>query len=330
LRHDLHLAVARLSYAVTPWGGWRTAVLQDMAEPEAGTTQETAREVVREVSYAASAATRAGRALIRLVENATGRPGLIRRAAGYEAEVAAGRDFWAVMVERYGLRLEVFSGSLTAIPRSGPLVVVANHPFGILDGLVMGHVLAQTRGDFRILAHRVFRRAEALERVILPVSFDETKAAQRTNIATRAAALAHLADGGAIGIFPGGTVATAPRPFGAPLDPVWRGFTAKLVTRAQATVVPLYFDGHNSRLFQIASHLNYTLRMALLIREFKARVDAPVRLAVGAPIPPEALAPIAGDPRAVMDFLRAATYRLSPRLIDPRRLGHEFEARYRR
>jgi putative hemolysin len=286
--------------------------------------------LVREISYASSAASRAGQALIRLVENATGRPRLIRRAAGYDAEVAAGRDFWEVMVERYGLRLDVFAGRLEDIPAEGPLVVIANHPFGILDGLVLGHVLSRRRGDFRILAHRVFRRAEALERVILPISFDETKEAQRLNLATRATALAHLAAGGAIGIFPGGTVATAARPFGPPLDPVWRGFTARLIARSRATVVPIYFDGHNSRLFQIASHLNYTLRMALLIREFGARVDAPVRLAVGAPIPPEAHAPLAGDAKATMDFLRAATYRLSPRPMDPRRLGHEFEARYRR
>lgn len=288
------------------------------------------RSLARDISYAPSAASAAGRALIRIVENATGRPRLIRRAAGYENEVASGRDFWQVMVERYGLRLDLLSGSLEAIPREGPLVVIANHPFGILDGLVLGHVLSQCRGDFRILAHRVFRRAEVLDRVILPISFDETREAQRLNMQTRATALRYLADGGAIGIFPGGTVATAARPFGPPLDPVWRGFTARLVARSGATVVPIYFDGHNSRLFQLASHLNYTLRMALLIREFGARVDTPVRLAVGVPIPPAAMRPLAGDAKAMMDFLRAATYRLSPRPMDPRRLGHEFEARYRR
>ena len=286
--------------------------------------------IARDISYASSAASRAGQTLIRVVENVTGRPRLIRRAAGYEDEVAAGRDFWEVMVERYGLRLELISGSLADIPREGPLVVIANHPFGILDGLVLGHVLARSRGDFRILAHRVFRRAEALNRVILPLSFDETKEAQRLNIETRATALQYLGAGGAIGIFPGGTVATAAQPFGPPLDPVWRSFTAKLVARSRATVVPVYFDGHNSRLFQLASHLNYNLRMALLIREFGARVDAPVRLAVGDPIPAAALRPLAGDAKAMMDFLRAATYRLSPRPMDPRRLGHEFEARHRR
>lgn len=286
--------------------------------------------LARDISYAASAGSRVGRALIRVVENATGRPRLIRRAAGYGAEVAAGRDFWSVIAARYGLTPEVFHGALEDIPRDGPLVVVANHPFGILDGLMLGHVLARRRGDFRILAHEVFRRAEALERVILPIAFDGSRAAQARNLRTRAQALQHLAGGGAIGIFPGGTVATAARPFGRPLDPVWRGFTARLVARGGATVVPVWFDGHNSRLFQIASHLNTTLRMSLLLREFAARVDRPVRMAIGAPIPPAELAPLAGDAKAMMDFLRAATYRLSPERIDPRLLGHEFEAHHRR
>ena len=76
--------------------------------------------------------------MIRLMENTTGRLRLIKRADGYEREVAAGRDFWDVMADRYGLTLEVVAGSLDGIPREGPLIVIANHPFGILDGLMMG------------------------------------------------------------------------------------------------------------------------------------------------------------------------------------------------
>lgn len=284
--------------------------------------------LAREISYAHSAATRPGRAVIRSVENATGRLRLIRRAAGYEAEVARGRDFWEVMAGRYGLTLDVRSGRLTDVPAAGPVIVVANHPYGILDGLAMGLLLSRTRGEFRILAHRVFRRAEALERVILPVDFDGTRAARSVNIETRRDALAHLGGGGAIGIFPGGTVSTAPKPFGAPRDPVWRAFTAKMVARSDAVVVPVFFEGANSRAFQLASHLHYTLRMAMLIREFRARVDAPVRLHFGAPIGRDVLEPLSADAPRLMDFLRRSTYALSPTPV-PEGHGHEFEARYR-
>jgi putative hemolysin len=264
-----------------------------------------------------------------MLENATGRLSLIRRAEGYERELESGRSFWQVMAERYGLSLEVAGGALADIPANGPLILIANHPYGILDGLMMGHVLDQVRGDFRILANAVFRRAEALDRVILPISFDETKAAVRQNLDTRAECLRYLAQGGAVGVFPGGTVSTAARPFSRPMDPGWRQFTARMISKSEATVVPIYFTGHNSRLFQLASHVHANLRLGLLIKEFRARIDEPVRIVVGKPMAATELAPLRADPRALMDHLRRATYALSP---DPHRsydYGYEFEERYR-
>ena len=287
------------------------------------------RHIARDISYAHSAATKGGRTVIRLMENSTGRLGLIKRADGYERDVANGRDFWSVMVERYGLSLDVVGGSLSNIPTDGPLILIANHPYGILDGLMMGHILSQTRGDFRILAHRVFRKAEDINRIILPISFDETKEAMKLNLDTRKTALNYLGQGGAIGIFPGGTVSTAAKPFGHPMDPGWRGFTARMVGKSNATVVPVYFDGHTSRLFQIASHLHNTLRMGLLIKEFKKRVDTPVKVVVGEPIGRDILDPMAKDSRAMMDFLRKATYELSPRPLKSYDYGYEFEERHR-
>lgn len=287
------------------------------------------RHIARDISYAHSAQTRRGRALIRAVENSTGRLRLIKRAEGYDTEVARGRDFWQVMVERYGLSLEVVGGSLDNIPRTGPLITVANHPYGILDGLMMGHILAETRGDFRILANHVFRKAPDLNKVILPVNFDETKEALRENLATRKLALDYLTQGGAMGVFPGGTVSTSATPFARPMDPGWRRFTAKMVAKSNAVVVPIFFEGHNSRLFQIASHLHTTLRMALLIKEFKRRVDDPVRVVIGDPIARAELSQYATDAKSMMDFLRERTYALSPRPLDTVAYGYEFEDKHK-
>ncbi len=286
-------------------------------------------QIARDISYASSAQSRPGRAFIRVMENATGRLSLIRRAMGYETEVAQGRNFWEVMAERYGLTLDVIGGSLENIPSEGPLVVIANHPYGILDGLMMGNILSRRRSEYRILANRVFRKAADLERIILPVSFDETKEAQRENLETRKIALEFLRQGGAMGVFPGGTVSTAPKPFGRPMDPFWRTFTAKMISKSGATVVPVFFEGSNSRLFQIASHLHQTLRMALLIKEFKARVGEPVRVAIGEPLDPARIEALSRDPRALMDFLRVETYKLSPRPLGSYDYGYEFEARFR-
>lgn len=287
------------------------------------------RQIARDISYAHSASSKSGRAVIRLMENTTGRLRLIKRADGYEEEVARGRDFWDVMVERYGLTLDVVGGSLDNIPKDGPLILIANHPYGILDGLMMGHILSEVRGDFRIMAHRIFRKAEELNRIILPVSFDETKEAVKLNLQTRKEALGYLSEGGAIGIFPGGTVSTSAKLFSHPMDPGWRSFTARMVGKSNATVVPVFFEGHTSRLFQIASHLHSTLRMGLLIKEFKKRVDTPVQVVIGEPIGRDILDPMATDSKAMMDFLRKATYELSPTPLKSYDYGFEFEEKHR-
>ncbi len=289
------------------------------------------RQVARDISYAHSAETRSGQAVIRIMENATGRLRMIRRAAGYQEDITQGRNFWDVMVQRYGLSFDVTRGDVAQIPATGPLVVVANHPFGILDGLMMGYLLNCVRGgDFRILAHRVFQNAEDLDRIILPISFDETKEAVASNLQTRHEALAYLKGGGAVGVFPGGTVSTSARPFSAPMDPIWRNFTAKMISKSGATVIPLYYEGANSRLFQVASRIHPTLRMGLLIKEFRRRVDASVRIAIGEPILASEMASLQSNQKALMDFLRSRTYALSPNRADSFPYGFEFEEKHKR
>ena len=193
-----------------------------------------------DISYAYSVKSKSGQTVIKLLENATGRLTLIKRAHGYQDEVARGRDFWQVIVERYGLSLDFVGGSIDHIPKAGPLVLIANHPYGLLDGIALGHILSVARVDFRIYAHTVFQKLDQLNRYILPVSFDETKVAMRQNLKTRKQALDFLAKGGAIGIFPGGNVSTARRLFAKPIDPGWRSFTARMIARSNATAVLIF------------------------------------------------------------------------------------------
>ena len=284
------------------------------------------KNATRDISYASSAQSVAGRAVIRSIENITGRIGLIKRAADYELEVASSaRSFWEVMVDRYHLQLDILSGKLANIPKHGPLLVVSNHPYGILDGLILGYILSKTRGDFRILAHRVFKRAEDLNKIILPINFDDSREAALQNIDTRKKALKYLKEGGCIGIFPGGTVSTALKPFGKAMDPSWKKFTARLISKSDANVVPIYFEGSNSRLFQIASHIHYNLRMALLIKEFKRRIDDKVKVVIGTKLQRSQLEDRMEDPNLMMAFLRHETYKLS---MDPSQsfdFGFEFE-----
>jgi len=133
-----------------------------------------------------------------------------------------------------------------------------------------------------------------------------------------------------MGIFPGGTVSTSLRPFGEPLDPGWRTFTSKMISKSKATVVPVFFEGHNSRVFQVASHVHPTLRTALFVNEFRKRVGDRVPVVIGDPIDQDQINAREGDPRQLMDFLRAQTYALSGRSLDELDFGYEFEAVHRR
>ena len=102
-----------------------------------------------------------------------------------------------------------------------------------------------------------------------------------------------------------------------------------MIAKSGATVVPIFFDGRNSRLVQLASHIHYILRTGMFIREFKTKINKPVRIVVGEPIAPDVLESYRKDPKACMDFLRKATYELSPTPIDAEHIGHEFEEKYK-
>ena len=286
-------------------------------------------ETTRDISYSHSANSLLGKAFIKMIENATGRVCLIKRARGYSNELGSEHSFWEVMISRYGLSLDIKTGSLQNIPTNGPLIIIANHPYGILDGLIICYILAITRGNFRILAHHIFLRSEDLSEVILPISFHSTKEAIQLNVRTRREAVKFLSQGGAIGVFPGGTVSTAQTPFSQPLDPRWRSFTAKMIAKSKATVIPVYFEGHTSRIFQIASHLHHTLRMSLLIKEFKNQIDRPVSLSIGKPINLEDIKKLSHNPQNLMKFLRAKTYELSEKPVDSDKFGLDFEQQHR-
>ena len=278
----------------------------------------------REISYAITAKSRKGRVLIRSIENTTGRLRLIHRARGYDKDINEQNSFWDVVTRRYGLSLEVIAGSLSNIPAEGPVVVISNHPYGILDGLMMGKILSTARTDFKIMAHKVFSKAEEISTSILPISFDGTREAMMMNLKTRKEALQYINQGGAVGVFPGGSVSSPQRMFSRPMDPEWGTFSAKMISQSKATVVPVFFEGYNSRRFHVAGRMSRTLRTALLVNEFKRRINKPVKIAVGQPLSRDELDAYAKDSRALMKFLRDTTYELSSKPINTDEYGREF------
>ncbi|MFW5679335.1 MAG: lysophospholipid acyltransferase family protein [Pseudomonadota bacterium] len=250
------------------------------------------------------------RLAIRSIERMTGQRRLRRLYAAHLAE----RDphFWASAIRRLGVVLDYDVAKLWAeLPETGPVVVVANHPYGVLDGLMIGHLMATLRPDFRIVANGILTRSAEAAPYLFPIEFAETPAAREINLRSRRDSIAWLRAGGVLVVFPGGTVSTAPRPFGPAVDPRWRPFTARLIHAAEAPVLPVCFVGQNSRLFQLASHVSMTLRLSLLFHEVANKIGTRQRIEIGDRIPYAELATLR-DRQALVDELRRRTYALHP------------------
>jgi len=252
------------------------------------------------------------RGLIRLVEIATGQPALKRLYMDNKAHPRVGESFFAAAVRKLDLDVRYDEAALERVPRTGSVVIVANHPYGVLDGIVISWLVEKIRRDFVVLTNAVLMSAPEIRDHVLPIDFAGTPGATRTNVESRAAARAHLERGGVVVVFPAGAVSTAPDRLGRrpAVDGRWQPFVAQLIQRSKATVAPLWFGGQNSRLFQIASHLSQTLRISLIFHEVKSRIGAELPVAVGEPIPFERLAALK-DRQALADYLREITYALA-------------------
>jgi putative hemolysin len=224
----------------------------------------------------------------------------------------AGESFFEAAVRSLELDVRYDTHALAAVPKTSPVVFVANHPYGVLDGIVMAWLVSKVRPDFVVLTHIVLTRAPEAAGFILPVDFSGTEEAERTNLASRAAARAQLAKGGAVVVFPAGAISTTPDALGMKpaVDGRWQPFASQLIQRSKATVIPIWFGGQNGRLFQIASHVSATLRLSLIFHEVKARIGTSLPVAIGAPIPFAELAAM-GDRQALADELRARVYALA-------------------
>ena len=175
------------------------------------------------------------RGLIRLVEKATGQPKLKRMYVHNQRFPRSGETFWQAAVRSLELDVRYDADALAAVPKTGPVVFVANHPYGVLDGIVMAWLVSKVRGDFVVLTHIVLTRAPEAARFILPVDFSGTEEAQRTNLASRAAARAQLDRGGAVVVFPAGAISTAPDKLGLKpaVDGRWQPFVSQLIQRSR-------------------------------------------------------------------------------------------------
>lgn len=235
-----------------------------------------------ELSYANASHRRVQRFVIERIEHFCGRD---RFAALYDIwrrDVAPGGvDLFSTMLRMVGIELRIKGVWPPAHLPDTPLVMVANHPFGIADGIAILSLAERLGRPFRVMIHKDLMRISEMAPYALPIDFSETREAVAANLAVRNEALRLLKAGVTIVVFPAGGVATATRIVGKASDLEWKMFPARLVRDARASVVPLHFAGQNSRWFHLASHFSMTLRTALLIPEFTRRAGRPMDVRIG-------------------------------------------------
>lgn len=248
--------------------------------------------------------------IIRSLERATGQPKISRLYFDYVSENLHPSHFWSDALDRLGISINLLREQNAQIPKTGRVVAVSNHPYGVIDGLVLCALMAEVREDYKIITHRVLRQAPAVMDKILPIDFDETEAALANNLQVRSDAMAHLKNDGAIIIFPAGAISLAPHLFGNAYDLEWKTFAAKLATQKNTTTVPFYFDGRNSVLYQMARRVSQTLGYSLMFREICKLMGTSVNITMRNPIDSDMLKAL-GNRTLATDYMRRKTYGMS-------------------
>jgi len=208
--------------------------------------------------------------------------------------------------------LEVQFSDLERIPAKGPLVAVANHPFGVLDGAALGVLLSRVRPDVKVLTNSWLEGIPELREHCIFVDPFHAESSAGRNVRALQQAIEWLRQGGALAVFPAGEVSQLNVRQGQVTDPAWNHIAARLVRKTGASALPVYFCGHNSVTFQLLGLINPRLRTLLLLQEFLQQRGSRVKVRVGTPVLAEVFTGLEDDEKAT-EYLRRRTYLLSHR-----------------
>ncbi|WP_306113167.1 MULTISPECIES: lysophospholipid acyltransferase family protein [unclassified Roseovarius] len=266
----------------------------------------------RSLTYANSFDTPVTSVIIRAIEWMTGKISIVRMIRKFEKRGApTGQAFWRAALGTMGIDLKTPDAELENIPLTGPVVAVSNHPHGLVDGMILADLIGRRRNDYKILTRALLTGIdEVAASYMIAVPFPHDPDAQRKSVEMRAQAMAHLKSGGLISVFPSGVVASSDTLFGPVIEREWNVFTAQMIRRSGAQVVPIYFPGANSRWYQMANRISATLRQGLLLHEVVKSCNRPQKPVVGKPITEERLKMLETDPRGFMTWLREHTLSL--------------------
>lgn len=266
----------------------------------------------RSLSYASTFDNPFKSRVISLIELFTGKLSIYRMIRKFEKNgTPQGQAFWRAALDTMEIELTTPQEQLDRIPKTGPVIVVANHPHGMVDGMIFADLIGRVRPDYRILTRSLLTSIdEVAGSYMIPVPFPHEPDAQRKGVEMRAKAMEFLKQGGVVALFPSGVVASSDTFFGPAIEAEWNVFTAKMIRRSGAKVVPMKFPGANSRAYQIANKISPMLRQGLLIHEIVHACGKPQGPIVGDPLTEDQLLAFKDDPRGFMAWLRNHTLTL--------------------
>ena len=264
-------------------------------------------------TFATSEVNPLGRAFIQITELGTGKLKLKKLYDQYLEENRPPENFWHDAIDKLQLKIDSNFVQPNPIPKEGRLIIIANHAFGVADGVTMCSLLTKVRQDYKLITHKVLRQAEAVKQKIIPFDFAQTRAALKANIESRKEAEEVLNKDGVLLIFPSGAISTKPKikPKIKAIDSEWKQFTSKLSIRTRSPVLPMFFEGQNSELFHIANKMGQAFRYSLMMYELKRKIGKNIKVHIGQVIPFEKIKEI-GDLKEITKYLRKKTYDLDP------------------
>lgn len=261
------------------------------------------------LSYANTFDSPIKRAIVHTIEWLTGKITIINMVRRFEKGAPyEGGAFWVAALRVMGIDIRTPEDQLANIPETGPVILVANHPHGMVDGMVLAGLIGKRRQDYKILTRSLLTNIDTVaSNYLIPVPFPHQDDAQKQFVEMRRKAMAELEKGGLIALFPSGVVASSDTMFGPAIEREWNVFTAKMIRTSGATVVPCFFPGSNSRWYQMANRISATLRQSLLLYEIVHSRNKPQAPIVRTPLSQEDMAERIKDPRSFMAWLREKT-----------------------
>ncbi len=254
----------------------------------------------------------AQRLVIKTIETLTGKKKLEKLYKDYSLNPNKPDAFWGDILDEMQIKVINKSKNKVIVPKKGSLMIISNHPFGIIDGLILCSLVSKVRSDFKIMTHETLQFLPQLEEFILPVDFSkQTRTSKLLNIKTAIKAKEQLSNNGVIIIFPSGGVSTASNLSSTALDDDWKLFPAKLIQQTKTNVLPIFFDGKNGFLFHLfATKLkNQTLKYSSYIHETRKMIGKTIKINSGKIIKYSEISDIQ-DRLELTKYLKEKTYSL--------------------